>query len=98
MSAQDFLRIVGIALIVASAALAMAAARAYCVLDIRGVKDDLAGKRARGASPRAPGAAGASHQGARRVKGTVPPAAPAPIEFRIIRREIAVTSEKTIGE
>ena len=91
MSAQGFLRIVGIALIVASAALAMAAARAYCVLDIRGVKDDLAGKRARGASPRAPGAAG-------RVKGTVSPAAPAPIEFRIIRREIAVTSEKTIGE
>ncbi len=58
MSAQGFLRIVGIALIVASAALAMAAACAYCVLDIRGVKDDLAGKRARGASPRAPGGAG----------------------------------------
>ena len=37
MSAQGFLRIAGIALIVASAALAMAAARAYCVLDIRGV-------------------------------------------------------------
>ncbi|WP_321972337.1 hypothetical protein [Paratractidigestivibacter sp.] len=45
MSIQEILRIVGIALLVAAAALAAAAAYTYRTLDIRGVKDDLAGKR-----------------------------------------------------
>lgn len=45
MSIQDILRVAGIALVTVSAVLAVAAAYAYRALDIRGVKDDLAGRR-----------------------------------------------------
>lgn len=45
MSVQNILRVAGIALVTVSAVLAAAAAYAYRALDIRGVKDDLAGRR-----------------------------------------------------
>lgn len=45
MSIQDILRILGVVFLAAAAALAVAAAYTYRALDIRGVKDDLAGRR-----------------------------------------------------
>lgn len=45
MSIQDILRIVGLALLAGAAVLAGLAIYTYRVLDIRSVKDDLAGKR-----------------------------------------------------
>ncbi len=50
MSLQDALQIAGIVLLTAATALAAAAAYTYRALDIRGVKDDLAGRRREGPS------------------------------------------------
>lgn len=62
MSIQDILRILGVVLLVAAAVLAVAAAYTYRALDIRGVKDDLAGRRRE-----APSANAAKSRGHRRV-------------------------------
>ncbi len=68
MSIQDILRIAGITLLTGAAVLAAAAAYACRALDIRGVKDDLAGRR------RSDAASGAKTRG--RVGWRPAPAAP----------------------
>ncbi len=55
MSVQDILRILGAVLLVAAAVLAVVAGRTYRALDIRGVKDDLAGRQKGARSANGPG-------------------------------------------
>ncbi len=55
MSVQDILRILGVVLLVAAAVLAVVAGRTYRALDIRGVKDDLAGRQKGARSANGPG-------------------------------------------
>ncbi len=55
MSVQDILRIFGAVLLVAAAVLAVVAGRTYRALDIRGVKDDLAGRQKGARSANGPG-------------------------------------------
>lgn len=118
MSIQDILRIMGVVLLVAAAVLAVAAAYTYRALDIRGVKDDLAGRRREtpstgGARPRIHRQVGEKVEVASvQVTGQAgdskrhPPSSPAPsdhaatpaVEFRVTRKEIVATSEKTLEE
>ncbi len=55
MSVQDILRILGVVLLVSAAVLAVVAGRTYRALDIRGVKDDLAGRQKGARSANGPG-------------------------------------------
>lgn len=133
MSIQDILRILGVVFLVAAAVLAVAAAHTYRALDIRGVKEDLAGRRREApsandaklrarrrsgekamAAPAKPASASldkapdspkpaappSKESVAPPSKEPAPPAdtaAPAP-RFRVTRKEIVATSEKTIEE